>query len=272
MAEHKVFVHLPLSLYGKYRRAVLAMPVGLELLVDHEALAPEFRSEREEIAAELRENRITCRFHAPFRDLHPAGHDPEAVGLARRRLEAAVELAPDFGVKSLVAHPSWDPRGDALDRAEWLDRAEAFWTGLQPVLDAAGARLGLENTFDPDPSLLRDLLARLEGAPFDFLFDTGHFNAYSNAPLTEWMEILGPRLTALHVHDNGGVLDEHLALGRGSFPWMDFFGQVRDLDRPLEWTIENLSIEDVVASLRFLGSTSGISEFGPLVEATSSQA
>jgi len=260
MAEHRIFVHLPLSMYDEYRDAVLGMPAGLELLVDHEALAPERRGRLAEIAVELREAQIPCRFHAPFRDLRPAGHDPEAVALARRRIEAVLELAPDFGVRSIVAHPAWDPRGDALEREEWLDRATAFWTALAPAMEAAAVRVDLENIFDTDPSLLSDLLLRLSSRPFAFLLDTGHFHAYSTASLETWLEALGPKLVALHVHDNGGALDEHLALGRGSFPWTRLFAGLEALGRTLEWTIENRSIEDVLASLEFLRRRSGFFE------------
>jgi len=263
MKKHQLFVHLPLSLYRKYREAVLAMPTGLELLVDHESLAPGFRGEAEAIAAELREAKILCRFHAPFRDLHPAGHDPEAVDLARRRFEGALELAPLFGVSTLVVHPAWDPQGDALDRSDWLDRAEAFWTALVPSLETAGARFALENIFDRDPSLLGALLERLNPDRFVWLFDTGHFNAYSQASLEEWLKTLGPRLHSLHIHDNAGQDDEHLALGAGNFLWDDLFALAR-LEGPLEWTIENRSIEDVLAGLRFLAERSGLEDFAHL--------
>ncbi len=266
MGKHEIFIHLPLSMYRKYREAVLAMPVGLELLVDHEVLAPEFAGELDEVAAEVAEAKIPCRFHAPFRDLHPAGHDPEAVDLARRRLTAALELAPRFGVKHLVAHPGWDPRGDVLDREEWMDRSELFWNSLAPAQDAAGARFVLENIFDLDPSMLVDLLARLPEERFGCLFDTGHFNAYSEARLEDWISALGPRLQSIHIHDNGGLHDEHLALSRGTFPWGDLFEAVGALNRPLEWTLENRSVEDVLASLRFLGLSSGLEEFAPLAD------
>jgi sugar phosphate isomerase/epimerase len=266
MSEHRIHVHLPLSMYGKYREAVLEMPAGLELLVDHEALVPEYRSELGDIAAELREAKIACRFHAPFRDLHPAGHDPEAVALARRRLEAALELAPAFGVKRMVVHPAWSPQGDALDREDWLARAELFFLSLVPSMKAADTCIDLENIFDHDPRLLVALLDRLEPDRFAWLLDAGHFNAYSRVPLSDWFSALGSRLSAIHIHDNGGEFDEHLALGRGNFSWPDLFSAVAALDRPLEWTIENRSIADVLASLGFLGSKSGIAEFAPLAE------
>lgn len=264
MKKHQLYVHLPLSMYRKYRDAVLARPTGLELLVDHESLAPGFRPEVEAIAAELQEAKIPCRFHAPFRDLHPAGHDPEAVDLARRRFEGALELAPLFGVRTLVAHPAWDPQGDALDRAEWLERATVFWTSLMPALDAAGAKFALENTFDRDPSLLAELLERLDPDHFVWLFDAGHFNAYSTAPLSEWFTSLGPRLQSFHIHDNGGVDDEHLALGRGNVPWEEFFRLVAGLEGSFEWTIENRSIEDILAGLQFLAARSGLEDFAAL--------
>ena len=173
---------------------------------------------------------------------------------------------PDFGVNCLVAHPAWDPRGDALDRGPWLDRSEAFWTALLPSLEASGCRFALENVFDADPTLLAELLDRLPAGRFGFNFDTGHHAAFARCPVADWFSALGDRILSLHVHDNRGENDEHLPAGTGVFPWEDLFQEARALNRPLEWTVENRSLEDVLATARFLGERSGIEEFGFLAE------
>jgi sugar phosphate isomerase/epimerase len=91
-------------------------------------------------------------------------------------------------------------------------------------------------------------------------FDVGHWHAYSQAPLGAWLERLGARLFSVHLHDNRGGADEHLALGRGAVPWDQVFAQLRALGRPLEWTIENRSLADVLASAAFLGRRAGVPE------------
>lgn len=261
-----LFASLPLVHYRRHAAALARLPVGLELLIDHEALAPDFAGERGAIAAILRAEGRPCRFHAPFRDLCPGGQDPEAVALARRRLEAALDLARAFGVTAMTAHPAWDPEGRATDeeREGWLARSLAFWSALGEHAAARGVRIDLENIFDRDPQALASLLAGLPAARFGWLLDLGHWHAFSHASLAEWLRVLGPRLTSLHVHDNAGRRDEHLALGAGSLPRRELFAALGALAWPQDWILENRSAEDIVASIRHLAAESGIAEFAAL--------
>lgn len=263
---HRLYASLPLTHYRRHEAALAGLPLGLEILVDHAALAPAFAAERTAIAAALRAEGRPCRFHAPFRELAPGGQDPEAVGLARRRLEAALELAPAFGVTAMTAHPAWDPLGygTAEERAGWLERSLAFWSALGEKAAACGVRIDLENIFDRDPGALGDLLAGLPAERFAWLLDLGHWHAYSFASLAEWLAALGPRLASLHLHDNGGRTDDHRALGAGSLPRREALAALRALGRPLDWILENRSAPDLLRSIRHLTLESEIAEFAGL--------
>ncbi len=265
--SHRLFISVPLTQYRRYEAEILRLPVGLELLADHEALASSFRAEALLIGAELRERGVPCRFHGPFRDLNPGGHDPEALDLARRRFKAALELAPAFGVESIVVHSAWDPDMYGLDAEAWVDRSAAFWTGLAEDAAAVNVRFNLENVFDRNPHILVELLERLPAECFGALFDFGHWHAYSQVGLGDWFGSLGDRLLSLHLHDNGGRADEHLRLGTGSLPWREVFQALRSMDRPLDWTLENRSVDDVHAGIRYLGNQSGIEEFALMAKA-----
>ena len=271
---HQLFASLPLTHYRRHEAELASLPAGLEILIDHGALAAGFAAERAAIAALLRAQGRPCRFHAPFRDLAPGGQDPEAVELARRRLEAALELAPAFGVTAMTAHPAWDPQGygTAEERAGWLERSIAFWAPLGEKAGACGVRIDMENIFDRDPGALADLLAALPPGRFAWLLDLGHWHAFSFAPLAEWLAVLGPRLASVHLHDNGGRTDDHRALGAGSLPRREAFAALRGLQRPLDWILENRSAADLAASIRHLALESGIAEFEPLAHAGESAA
>ncbi len=264
---HRLFISVPLTQYRRYEAELPPPPLGLELLADHEALATEFRSEALAIASELKERDVPCRFHGPFRDLNPGGHDPEALDLARRRFESALELAPAFGVKRIVVHSAWDPDMYGLDSEAWLDRSTIFWSRLAAGATAAGVQFAIENVFDRDPCILVSLLERLPAKRFGALLDIGHWHAYSHSELGEWLTALGERLISLHLHDNGGRADEHLRLGSGSVPWQEVLTALRGLDLSLDWTLENRSVEDVHAGIRYLGRDSGIGEFAALADA-----
>jgi sugar phosphate isomerase/epimerase len=271
---HQLYASLPLTQFRRHEAALAGLPAGLEILIDHGALAPDFAAERTAIAAALHAQGRPCRFHAPFRDLAPGGQDPEAVDLVRRRLEAALDLAPAFGVTAMTAHPAWDPLGYGTDeeRAGWLERSLAFWSALGERAAARGVRIDLENIFDRDPGALAALLAALPGERFAWLLDLGHWHAFSFAPLAEWLAVLGPRLASVHLHDNGGRTDDHRALGAGSLPRREAFSALRGLERPLDWIFENRSAADLAASIRHLALESGIAEFEGLAPAGESGA
>jgi sugar phosphate isomerase/epimerase len=44
------------------------------------------------------------------------------------------------------------------------------------------------------------------------------------------MDGLGDRIGQIHVHDNNGLLDEHLPVGEGNFPFQIFFSMIRERD------------------------------------------
>ena len=124
----------------------------------------------------------------------------------------------------------------------------------------AGVTVALENIFDRDAWALRSLLAALPAAQFGWLLDLGHWHAYSYDGLMPWLEALGERLVAVHVHDNGGRTDDHRALGAGSLPGDEALAALRSLRRPLDWVLENRSVPDLETSIRYLADRSGIAE------------
>lgn len=88
--------------------------------------------------------------------------------------------------------------------------------------------IALENVYEGDCQQLSLLLDAFPSPHVCFCFDTGHFNVFSATPLEEWINGLGSRIGQIHIHDNNGLLDEHLPVGEGNFPFRDFFGMIRE--------------------------------------------
>ena len=73
------------------------------------------------------------------------------------------------------------------------------------------------------------------------------------APLEEWLDVLGPFIGQLHLHDNGGKKDDHLALGRGRIDFRPLFAFLKaERPRPPVVTMEVHRYDDIWASLEFL--------------------
>jgi sugar phosphate isomerase/epimerase len=87
-----------------------------------------------------------------------------------------------------------------------------------------------------------------------FCFDTGHFNAFSHAPLILWMKELGKYLGHLHLHDNHGQSDEHLPVGCGTFPFTELFDNLQSFAARPTITLEAHNETDLWQSLNNIKS------------------
>lgn len=83
------------------------------------------------------------------------------------------------------------------------------------------------------------------------LLDAGH--AFINGwHLPAVIEHLGSRLTAAHLHDNQGQLDEHLPIGYGKIDWSSVFAAFRNYtpDITLVFEYDNVDISTVLTSIK----------------------
>ena len=73
-----------------------------------------------------------------------------------------------------------------------------------------------------DPLECVDYIDRLNAIAgrkaFSLCLDTGHLNLYGTDPV-HFVETVGNRIGALHIHDNPGYADWHMAPLTGTFPW-----------------------------------------------------
>ena len=135
---------------------------------------------------------------------------------------------------------------------EWLKRSEEFWGRMATEVAECGARIALENIYEEEPEPLRLLLDRLPEEEVGLCFDTGHFNAFSRASLSQWINAFGKRIFELHLHDNHGASDEHLGIGRGTFPFDELFLLLKENASSPFLTIEGKDEEAIRQSLEFL--------------------
>jgi sugar phosphate isomerase/epimerase len=73
--------------------------------------------------------------------------------------------------------------------------------------------LALENTISIDDSLRKAIELLLEETNLKLTFDIGHYNCREGHEL--FLEFFD-RVVNVHLHDNNGKVDEHLALGKGN--------------------------------------------------------
>ena len=100
---------------------------------------------------------------------------------------------------------------------------------------------------------MRVFFERLPEDQVGFCLDTGHQNVFSETSLEVWLKSLGAYLKQLHLHDNCGVNDEHLAPGKGQIDFVSLFNQLSSADiRPVVVTLEIHREEDLKPGLEYL--------------------
>jgi sugar phosphate isomerase/epimerase len=99
----------------------------------------------------------------------------------------------------------------------------------------------------------RVLLEQLSSRRVGLCLDCGHLTVFGGAPLAEWLASLGGFIGQLHLHDNLGQKDDHLALGAGRIDFTTLFTFLAS-NRPCPpvVTLETHQEQDLAPSLAYL--------------------
>jgi sugar phosphate isomerase/epimerase len=244
-------VHIPFRLLAKeILPVVIEKRINPEISFNFTDLETTPPSAYAEVAKRLSGAGLRVTFHAPFMDLRPGALDQKIRQATKDRLQQLFDLVPFFHPVTVVCHPSFDERYYVSTRQAWLENSIATWSYFLKSAEAVQTIITLENVYETEPSPLLQLLGALSSSRLRFCFDTGHFNVFSRAPLADWIEKMAPYLVQLHVHDNAGAADDHSPVGKGNFPFRDFFARLQAANLFPLITLEPHSLDDLWQSLQ----------------------
>lgn len=205
-----------------------------------------------EIRSIISSSNLRITVHGPFSDLNLASLNDPIWNETIRQIRQCVELSADF-TDTVVVHPGiLSPLGSQMKDKAWERNVEA----LRLLCDHAkeyGVRLCLENMPNMEKLLCRtpdELFGMVETIGSDSLgttFDVGHSNTTKNtvAFLKE-----ARRISHIHLHDNKGASDQHLAVGDGTVDWQKVFKGLKDYNGVL--VVEGRTLEEGRRSLEFI--------------------
>lgn len=209
------------DLAGQLLDFFLAHGVQPELDFSSPYLMSMSADEHEALAALWRGRALACAVHLPFVMPDAVGRVSFKPSQALADMLGAVRAAKAYAPRHFVGHPYLFADGALRDSApdELLD----LW--IQVAEACAPANLYLENTLEQEPRALARLAAGLP-ANCGICFDVGHWHAMAGGRrkrnLETWLDGLAPFIRHLHLHDNHGGYDEHLAPGEGLIDWGHF--------------------------------------------------
>lgn len=173
--------------------------------------------------------------HAPFPIYIPRSE--QGTINCQNDVRKCIELTGYLGCPRIIIHPIFDgsARFPSLNKAQEYERNMEFYTSIIPLLKKHHVICCLENMWIQDwkskkiyagccsdinetIKYIDDLNAIAGEKLFGFCLDIGHLLLLGQDPCY-WMEELGDRLEALHVHDNNGVDDGHTLPYMGCCNW-----------------------------------------------------
>ncbi|MGA1974515.1 MAG: sugar phosphate isomerase/epimerase family protein [Conexivisphaerales archaeon] len=177
--------------------------------------------------------------HSPYENINVASSDPAKRRLSIDAVKGSLERSSKFDALNVAVHPGAADTG--------TEPEAAFETNCDSLMElwdysrSLGQHMAVENDIAHGKGILvrPDDFKRffsLAGSKLPILLDVGHANI-SNS-LKEFVRDMSSDFAELHLHDNDGGWDQHLAIGKGTAD----FGALKSLflNTSLLFTVESV--------------------------------
>lgn len=188
--------------------------------------------------------------HGPFLDLNPMSFDSGIRRVTWERFHQAYLAGMELGAERIVFHSGMIPTVYYLEG--WAERIADFF--LEFLQEHRDIMVCMENVLDREIIPFLEVAESVTRENFGICLDIGHAHCYSAHSVLEWAEELQPWVRHVHLHDNMGDRDSHLALGEGNIPLESLLKVLDTGPAPVTWTIECSTKEQVRKSLEILKS------------------
>lgn len=189
--------------------------------------------------------------HGAFFDVCVNSGDPRMFEASDFRVRQSMDIARKMGLKAVVFHTNYIVNFRLQSYLDtWLERNEEYWRGI--LSEYPEQMIYMENMFDDAPALLGELAKRMSDEPrFAVCLDTAHA-LISGSPLEPWLSVLKPYIRHVHINDNDGKEDLHLAVGNGTFSWDTYDEWIRSFEVKPSVLIEVRKFEDLQRSVSYM--------------------
>ena len=233
--------------YEYARRAVKAGLDGFEAVYREAYLTPEVQRDYVDCLRRIKVDLgASFTVHAPANDVHLGSLNARVRAAALEEIRESLHFARTIGASIVVVHPAPGivgmPEGK-WSREEYPPKREAGAMAKQEeflvraVKDLADYApdilLCLENLVYPheiyrSPEDMAELIRRVNRSNVGVTFDVGHAIVCGHKP-ADFLNLLQDAIFHVHLHDNDGVIDQHLPLGKGSIDYVDVIQSLKHM-------------------------------------------
>lgn len=172
-----------------------------------------------------KKRKMSCSMHGPCAGVNLANaEDTEFIGIFRKAFAYAQRCKAEFVV--VHTNEEWTGQRAVIQELvfERLKMLAALATDYKVRILVENVGLKPKGTLLFDWEDYQKLLKKLPRTRA--LLDTGHANV-NHWDIAECINTLNSRLFAIHLHDNNGQEDQHLAIGEGNINWNDIFTAIK---------------------------------------------
>ncbi len=162
-----------------------------------------------------------------------ASADEEVRKFSIEEIKRTIEIAQKLGAPFIVIHGgsfSKDNSEVALERTrKSLEELNSYSKRVKLAVENLPTLGHFGNPSNELPIYVKDLLYLVEGLDnIGICFDIGHANTVKNS-LEFYDEIKETgKIWDMHLHDNNGDKDDHLAIRKGNINWKDFLKKLKE--------------------------------------------
>jgi sugar phosphate isomerase/epimerase len=193
--------------------------------------------------------------HAPLSDINIGSLNPKMREASLNEVLLAIGCCGRMGIDLITVHPGFISPLGQLDRGAVMREARASLRRIDQAASETGVTVALENmprmpiTTCTEPT---ELLSLLEGTSLRVCFDIGHAHTVGN--IDDFVKHV-PLFANVHIHDNDGTSDQHLAIGEGRIDFDHVLSSMRGYKN--RYVIEARKLETVPLSRDRLKSMLG---------------
>ncbi len=190
------------------------------------------------------------QIHAPYSDINLAAFDRKTRDYSIGIIEGIVRLANELGIDMVTFHPGNIAPIQSYDKS----RVPKYTRQSLELLDKRCADYPVTLAFENMPAMkyticqtASELVEMIDSLNFKICFDVGHAN------LCDQMEeflALKDDFGNVHLSDNLGDKDRHLALGKGNIDIRHVMAELEDYKG--NYIIETRSLEDAISGKAYL--------------------
>ena len=166
----------------------------------------------------LGRDRSNDTLHGAFLDITVSSSDPMIRNASDYRVRQSLDIASRLKVKGVVFHTNYLTDFKSIPyRDSWVEINTKYWDMM--CLEHKHLNIYLENMFDDTPELLSRVAQNLSDTEnFGVCLDIAHA-FLSRVPIEEWVSSLSAHIRHIHINDNDGLQDLHMAVGAGKIDW-----------------------------------------------------